>query len=135
MGPKNNSLIHIIWNDYGPMVCTDFINNTQRLINTWLLYYNSFSVGLSDSVVSDSINSQIQQILYDTKKSVNQSIIDTENGIGDFDFNTLEKNNYKLMKGLIYFFASIGIFFSFEISHYLCLIIPSQHQYHPLNLA
>ena len=90
VGPKGNSLIHIIWNDYGPMVCTDFINNTQRLINTWLLYYNSFSVGLSDSVVSDSINSQIQQILYDTKKSVNQSIIDTENGIGDFDFNTLE---------------------------------------------
>jgi len=30
----------------------------------------------------------------------------------------LEKNNYKLMKGLIYFFSSIGIFFSFEISHY-----------------
>ena len=90
VGPKGNSLIHIIWNDYGPTVCTDFINNIQRLINTWLLYYNSFTIGLSDTIVSDDINNQIQQILYDTKQQVNQSIIDTENGIGDFDFETLE---------------------------------------------
>jgi hypothetical protein len=39
------------WNDLGPAGARDLLNNTQIIINYWLLH-NGFSVGVSDIVAS-----------------------------------------------------------------------------------
>lgn len=39
------------WNDLGPAGARDLLNNTQIIINYWLLHHG-FSVGVSDIVAS-----------------------------------------------------------------------------------
>ena len=90
VGPSENSIIHCIWNDFGPLVCRDFINNTQHLINAWLLYYHGFSVGLGDVAIDTDTINQIQGILADSKKKVNDSILEVESGVSNIDYETME---------------------------------------------
>jgi DNA-directed RNA polymerase II subunit RPB1 len=48
LGNKGGSILHVIMNDISPEDCRDFINNTQRVVNYWLLH-RGFSIGVSDS--------------------------------------------------------------------------------------
>ena len=90
VGPSENSIIHAIWNDYGPLACRDFLNNTQNLINAWILYYYGFSVGLGDVIIDKESDKEIQTILATAKNKVNDSIFEVENGISNIDFDSLE---------------------------------------------
>jgi DNA-directed RNA polymerase II subunit RPB1 len=48
LGNKSGSMLHIIMNDLTPEDCRDFINNTQRVVNYWLLH-RGFSIGIADA--------------------------------------------------------------------------------------
>lgn len=90
VGPNENSLIHAIWNDYGPLECRDFLNNTQKLINAWILLYHGFSVGLGDVIIEQETVDKIQVILDTAKNNVNNSIYEVESGISNIDFESME---------------------------------------------
>ena len=57
-GQKPNTLIHIIFNDYGPEETVKFINTTQRIINQWLLD-NGHSIGARDIVTPKKLIPEI----------------------------------------------------------------------------
>jgi DNA-directed RNA polymerase beta' subunit len=52
IGSTHNSLIHVIFKEYGCDAAAEFINNMQFVTNSWLLI-KGFSVGLEDCMISD----------------------------------------------------------------------------------
>ncbi len=44
LGPGPGGLVHVIWMEFGPDRCREFINNCQFTINHWLLQ-NGMSIG------------------------------------------------------------------------------------------
>jgi DNA-directed RNA polymerase II subunit RPB1 len=76
---KKGSLIHLIWEEYGMNKTKEFIDNIQKLINNYNLYYG-FSVGIGDIYI-DSKNKNDNKILFNKKK------INT-----DFNITNMENN-------------------------------------------
>jgi DNA-directed RNA polymerase beta' subunit len=66
VGSTHNSLIHVIFKEYGSDAAAEFINNMQFVTNNWLLV-KSFSVGLEDCMIpnneskTDEIKSTIEK--------------------------------------------------------------------------
>ena len=90
VGPKGNSIIHNVWNDYGPLACSHFLNDTQKLINSWILNHHGFSVGLGDVIIDKSTTESIEEIIEKTKNDVNSTIMEVESGVSDIDFESME---------------------------------------------
>ena len=59
---KKNSLIQLIWDEYGVVETSDFMNNTSRLINNYLLW-NGFTVGIGDMTIGKNVEEEIQKTL------------------------------------------------------------------------
>ncbi len=63
LGAVSNSLIHVIYKEYGPDVTTEFIDGIQFVTNNWLLI-SGFSVGLKDCVIqSEDQEQQINDVI------------------------------------------------------------------------
>lgn len=45
LGTSNNSLVHVIWLEHGPEATRNFLDQTQALVNHWLLTHG-FTVGI-----------------------------------------------------------------------------------------
>lgn len=73
IGNVEGGLVHIIWKDYSEDASADFIYNTQKMVNNWLVI-NGHSVGISDCVVSPEINDRIQQNIAEASKQVSLMI-------------------------------------------------------------
>ena len=75
---KPQSLIHLIWDQYGHDETRKFIDNTQRLINNFNMW-NGFSVGIGDIDVPKEVDEQLH-VLFETKKlEVDHLITEMEN--------------------------------------------------------
>lgn len=70
VGQTDNSLIHVIYNDYGEKPVTSFINELQLMVNYWLLH-NGASIGLSDMIGDRTTMIEISSIIEKAKKEVN----------------------------------------------------------------
>ena len=57
-----NSIIHFIWDKFGPNKTRRFIDDSQRLVLNYLLTRGQ-TVGFRDTLVDDKMNNQIQQII------------------------------------------------------------------------
>ena len=78
LGAKSDSLIHSIWDEYGPHVTQSFIDDVSRVINNFILW-NGFSVGIQDTELDKDVKLQVDT-LYETKKvEVDHLITDMEN--------------------------------------------------------
>ena len=68
LGSSHNSLIQVIYKDYGKDASIEFINNVQFISNAWLLYHG-FSVGIADCIAtkSDEINSVVTRCFVEAK--------------------------------------------------------------------
>ena len=69
VGKSANSLIHVIFNDYGPDAVTDFINDLQLVVNYWLLHDGS-SIGLSDMIGPREAMIKINDIINTANENV-----------------------------------------------------------------
>ena len=49
IGKSASGIVHILWNDYGPLEAKKFIDNVAYVVNNYLLKIG-FSVGISDIV-------------------------------------------------------------------------------------
>tara|TARA_Y100000389_G_scaffold123759_1_gene121099 strand:- start:655 stop:3420 length:2766 start_codon:yes stop_codon:yes gene_type:complete len=57
LGSNHNSLIQVIYKEYGSDEALKFIDGIHFITNNWLLI-NGFSVGLKDCIVSDKLNEE-----------------------------------------------------------------------------
>ena len=65
LGSKKGSLMHLVWNEYGMDTTKKFIDNAQRLVNNFNLYYG-FSVGIGDIDISKKLYDEMNN-LFETK--------------------------------------------------------------------
>lgn len=87
---KSHSLIHLIWDIYGPEETRKFIDNTQKLINNFNMW-NGFSVGLGDINVPHEVEEQLHK-LFETKRiEIEHLITETENNPDLVDSGILEE--------------------------------------------
>ena len=59
---KKNSIIHFIWDKYGPYKTKNFIDDAQRLVLNYLLIRGQ-SVGLGDTIISKDMKEKLTQIV------------------------------------------------------------------------
>ena len=99
-----NSIIHFIWDKFGPNKTRRFIDDSQRLILNYLLIRGQ-TVGFKDTVVDNKMNQQIQQI-------INQKILESKYAItqyeNDLDQNSIESIEANLTAELGSVQANIG---------------------------
>ncbi|RYY31888.1 hypothetical protein EON62_06065, partial [archaeon] len=69
LGNKSGSILHIIMNDVSPEDTRDFINNTQRVVNYWLLHHG-FSIGVSDTEAPVSTQEEIGRSIEKARRDV-----------------------------------------------------------------
>lgn len=62
IGTSEGSIIHVMYNDFGPDETMKFMNNLQKIANYWILN-NGFSIGIADTIISDIDHKYIESIL------------------------------------------------------------------------
>ena len=79
MGTAPGGLVHVIWHEHGPAAARSFLNQTQTLVNHWLLH-NGFSIGIGDGIPDAATMKQITETIADAKSQVKDLIQDAQNG-------------------------------------------------------
>ena len=90
LGATTKGILHRIFNDYGPMACSNFIDDLQNVVTEYMKT-SSYSVGVSDLIADKSTNQKILQAITKQKLEV-QSLIDKVH-LGIFENNTVNTNS------------------------------------------
>lgn len=90
LGATTKGILHRTFNDYGPMACSNFIDDLQNIITEYMKT-SSYSVGVSDLIADKSTNQKILQAITKQKLEV-QSLIDKVH-LGIFENNTVNTNS------------------------------------------
>ena len=73
MGSGGGGLIHVTWEEWGPIAARGLISQTQTLVNYWVLHHG-FTVGIADTIADDetmfSINNTITKAKADVKEVI-----------------------------------------------------------------
>lgn len=75
---KPHNLVHLMWNQYGPLKTRIFLNDIQRLFNNFNLW-NGFSVGIGDIDIPIEVEKQIHTLIETKKLEVDHLITEMEN--------------------------------------------------------
>jgi len=78
LGTKKNSIVHYVWDKYGPTETQQFIDNTQRLILNYLMN-RGFSVGFKDVLIEDKITKLNNEIIHNKVLALKHQITQFEN--------------------------------------------------------
>jgi len=79
--------VHVIFHEYGPEATKRFLNETQAIVNYWLLHHG-FTVGIGDTVADES-----------TMRSINQTITTQKNQVKDL-IEQAQTNKLKALAGM-----------------------------------
>ncbi len=90
LGATTKGILHRTFNDYGPMACSNFIDDLQNIITEYMKT-SSYSVGVSDLIADKATNQKILQAITKQKLEV-QSLIDKVH-LGIFENNTVNTNS------------------------------------------
>lgn len=96
---KANSLIHLIWDEYGIKETKNFIDNIQRLINNFNLF-NGFTVGIGDVYMTPELDIKIQKIFETKKLEVKHLITEMENNPDLMDEEMFEQEVYAKLNAI-----------------------------------
>ncbi len=111
LSTKKNSIIHYIWDKYGPTHTQHFIDDTQRLVLNYLLN-KGLTVGLKDTFIPDTLTKEIKEIIHTKIISANHRLTQFENdndkivpemgeGIMNMDLNTVSSNVGKMIMDVL----------------------------------
>lgn len=75
---KQNSIQQIIWDQYGPNETVNFLNNNQKLINSYNMH-SAFSIGIDDIMVNEKIEKEIDTIINTKDLKVAHMVTELEN--------------------------------------------------------
>ena len=84
-----NSIIHFIWDKYGPNKTRRFIDDSQRLVLNYLLTRGQ-TVGFGDTVMSKDIYDKIQQVIVNKILESKYQITQFENDTDQISLDTIE---------------------------------------------
>lgn len=73
VGASQGGIIHVIWKDHGPYICRDFLSNTQKVVNNWLVN-TGFTVGVADIIASDEVMAEVKNIISDYTQCVQKIV-------------------------------------------------------------
>jgi DNA-directed RNA polymerase II subunit RPB1 len=73
VGNAQNSLIHLIWVEYGPFRCAQFFTEVQKMVNHWLINAG-FSIGIGDAVATPAVLAEIEATINTAKNEVSNII-------------------------------------------------------------
>jgi len=90
---QKNSLVHLIWDEYGMDETKQFLDNTQKLVNNYNLY-NGFTVGVGDIAVSKETYDQMNKLFEKKKLEVDHLITEMEKNPDVLDPTTFENTIY-----------------------------------------
>lgn len=111
LSTKKNSIIHYIWDKYGPTPTQKFIDDTQRIILNYILN-KGLTAGFKDTIIPDSLTDQIREIIHTKIISVNHTLTQYENdndkitpeigeGLITTDLNSVSSNTGKLIMDVL----------------------------------
>jgi len=84
VGAQHGGGVHIIFNDNGPKAAKEFIDNIQKLINYYLQFISSFSIGIGDCVAD-------RQTIELCRKGIRNAMEEVDSVIERTKRNELEK--------------------------------------------
>jgi len=90
---KQDSLIHMIYDQHGMDETKNFIDNTVRLATNFNLY-NGFTVGIGDLYIPPELEQQMNKLFETKKLEVNHIITEMENNPDLYDPDTFEQSIY-----------------------------------------
>ncbi|KAJ9052897.1 DNA-directed RNA polymerase II core subunit rpo21 [Entomophthora muscae] len=79
VGTSAGGLIHTIYNEFGEVPTTRFLNGTQTLVNYWLTQ-NAFSIGIGDMLADRETMKKVNQSIADAKIEVARCIEEAHSG-------------------------------------------------------
>ncbi len=111
LSTTKNSIIHYVWDKYGPTPTQKFIDDTQRLILNYLLD-KGLTVGLKDCIIPIELVKQLREIIHTKIISANHNLTQYENdydkitpetgdGILSMELNAISSNIGKLIMDVL----------------------------------
>jgi DNA-directed RNA polymerase beta' subunit len=82
LGTGQGGLVHVIQNEYGPEATRSFLDQTQAIVNFWLLSHG-FSVGIGDTIADEATMRTIVQTLKAAKNQVRELVVQAQQGALD----------------------------------------------------
>jgi len=86
-----NSIIHFIWDKYGPDKTRRFIDDAQRLAISFL-NYRGFTIGIKDCISDDIINEQVKDLISNKILEYKVSLTQYENDTEQINTSIIEAN-------------------------------------------
>jgi DNA-directed RNA polymerase II subunit RPB1 len=80
LSAASDGIIHVIYNEFGPDRCGQFINDIQSVVTKFNLY-QGFSVGTSDLVLDYETDRTIKEAIENGKKKVSEIISSVHSGL------------------------------------------------------
>ena len=91
LSTKKNSIIHFIWDKYGPDKTRNFIDDTQRLILEYLMY-QGLTIGFKDCMIDKSISKKLFDIAKNRLLESKYYITKMENDANDISLDIIENS-------------------------------------------
>jgi DNA-directed RNA polymerase II subunit RPB1 len=77
LGTSQGSLIHVIMNEHGHEVTRIFLDQTQAIVNHWLLSHG-YTVGVSDTIADAQSLEKIESTINQAKREVHEFILQAQ---------------------------------------------------------
>jgi DNA-directed RNA polymerase beta' subunit len=130
---KKNSLVQLVWDEYGVEITKKFLDNTTKLANNFNMYHG-MTVGIGDLYISDNIYNELKQ-MYNTKKlEIQHEITELENNPDMMDEKLFE-NSTSSKLGVIRDDASKLIMANLPETNMFVTMIDSGAKAKPINMA
>jgi DNA-directed RNA polymerase II subunit RPB1 len=100
---EKNSIIHFIWDKFGPNKTRKFIDDSQRLVLNFLLLHGQ-TVGIKDTLIDNDISEKIKQIINNKILESKYDITQFENEIEQLSIETIEtslSSNVNIIQSII----------------------------------
>ena len=89
LSTKKNSIIHYIWDKYGPDKTSNFIDDTQKLILEYLMY-QGLTVGFKDCIIPKELTNKLFDIAKNKVLESKNYITSMENDINNISLDIIE---------------------------------------------
>lgn len=99
-----NSLVHFIWDKYGPDKTRRFIDDAHRLALSFL-YYRGFTFGIKDCIVEPLLEQQIKEMVKDKILEYKIALTQYENDIDQLNPSVVEESLSAILNA---FSADVG---------------------------
>ena len=91
LASKKNSIIHYVWDKYGPSKTQKFIDDSQRLVLNYLLL-KGLSIGFGDCIVDNDVLTKISEFVHNKLLSVKYQITEYENDQNKISSDVIESS-------------------------------------------